>query len=106
MPKYTPFLTKLKREERPFLEGESVDLYGGNVIHYKNVHHSISTLPMGIGNTLAVFKTNQQSPLLNEWPGLLPSWQNRRGEECSFWTVQKGGSIVRLPPRAIGCYKR
>ena len=32
---------------------------GGNVNYYKSLHHSISTLPVGIGSTLAIFKTNQ-----------------------------------------------
>ena len=48
-----------------FLEGASLDLsselsltYEGNVNHYKSVHHPLSTLLVGIGNTLEVFKTN------------------------------------------------
>ena len=32
---------------------------GGNVSYYKTVHHPISTLPVGIGNTITIFKTNQ-----------------------------------------------
>ena len=32
---------------------------GSNVNHYKSVHHPLSTLPVKVGNTLAVFKTNQ-----------------------------------------------
>ena len=31
----------------------------GNVNYYKSVHHAIPTQPMGIRNTLAIFKTNQ-----------------------------------------------
>ena len=42
-----------------FLEWTSIDLCGGNVNYYKNVHHPIRTLPVGIGNTLAILKTNQ-----------------------------------------------
>ena len=30
----------------------------GNVNYYKSVHHPIPTLPVEIGNTLAIFKTN------------------------------------------------
>ena len=63
--KYILFLAKLKGEKRPFLEGASIDLsskvsltYGGNVNHYKGVHHPFSTLPVGIGNTMVDFKTN------------------------------------------------
>ena len=32
---------------------------GGNVNYYKGIYHPIPTLPVGIGNTLAIFKTNQ-----------------------------------------------
>ena len=31
----------------------------GNVNCYKSVHHFIPTLPAGIENTLAIFKTNE-----------------------------------------------
>ena len=64
--KYILFLAELKGEGRPFLEGASIDLpsnlsltYGGNVNHYKSVSEPLSTLPMRIGNTLTVFKTNK-----------------------------------------------
>ena len=30
-----------------------------NVNYCKSVHHPIPTLPVGIGNTLAIFKTKQ-----------------------------------------------
>ena len=56
-------LAKLKREGTPFLEGASIDLssklsptYESNVNHYKGVHHSLSTLLLGIANTLALSK--------------------------------------------------
>ena len=52
--------------KKAFLEWTSIDLSskpsltcGGNVNYYKSVHHPIPTLPMGIGNTLVIFKTNQ-----------------------------------------------
>ena len=32
---------------------------GANVNYYKSVHHPVPTLPVGRGNTLAIFKTNQ-----------------------------------------------
>ena len=51
---------------KALLEWKSIDLSyelsltcGGNVNYYKSVHHPIPTLPVGIGNTLAIFKTNQ-----------------------------------------------
>ena len=46
------------------MELRSIDLssklsltYGGNVDNYKSVHHSMPTLPVGIG--IAILKTNQ-----------------------------------------------
>ena len=51
---------------KALLEWKSIDLSyelsltcGGNVNYYKSVHHPIPTLPVGTGNTLAIFKTNQ-----------------------------------------------
>ena len=52
---------------KTFLEWTSKDLSSklsstcgvGNVNYYKSVHHSILTLPVGIGNTLVIFKANQ-----------------------------------------------
>ena len=51
---------------KAFLGWTSIDLSsklsltcGGNVKYYKSVHHPIPHLPVGIGNTLANFKTNQ-----------------------------------------------
>ena len=49
-----------------FLERVSIDLSSklsltcwSNINCYKSVHHPILTLPVGIGSTLAIFKTNQ-----------------------------------------------
>ena len=49
-----------------FVELTTIDLSSklsltceGNVNYYKSVHHAIPTQPMGIRNTLAIFKTNQ-----------------------------------------------
>ena len=51
---------------KAFLKWKSIDLssklpltYGGNVNYYKSVHHPILILPVGTGNTLGIFKTNQ-----------------------------------------------
>ena len=72
----------------PFLERASKDLsselsrtHGGDANHCKNVHHPLSTLPVGIGNTPANFKTNQSASLSNECPGIFCSWPNWRGEK-------------------------
>ena len=83
MPKEILFLAKLKLKGkgRLFLEGTSIDLcsklsltYGDKVNHYKSVHHLLSTLHMGIGNTLAASKC----------PGIFSSWTNWREEESIF----------------------
>ena len=54
------------QSRKTFLEFASIDLSsklyltcGGNFKYDKSVHHPIPTLPWEIGNTLAVFKTNQ-----------------------------------------------
>ena len=52
---------------KAFLEWTSKDLSSklspkcgvGNVNYYKSVRHSILILPVGIGNTVVIFKANQ-----------------------------------------------
>ena len=56
-----------------------------------SVHHPLSTLPVGIGNTLTAFKTNKRALLSSECPGIFSSWQNGRGEEDLFRGCKKGG---------------
>ena len=63
---YILFLSKLKEEGRSFLGEASIDsssklslTYGVDINHYKSVLHPLSTLPLGIGNTLVAFKTNK-----------------------------------------------
>ena len=58
MSNYILFLAKLNGEGRPFLHVTSLTCEG-NVNYYKRVHHPIPTLPVGIGNTLEIFKINQ-----------------------------------------------
>ena len=52
--------------KKAFLEWTSIYLSSklsltcrANVSYYKSVHCPIPALPVGIGNTLAIFKTNQ-----------------------------------------------
>ena len=59
-----PCQTEGRREA--FLEWRSIDLSsklpltcGSSVNYYKSVHHPIPTLPVGIGDNLVIFKTNQ-----------------------------------------------
>ena len=61
---YVPGQTEGRR--KAFSERASIDLSsklsitgGGNVNYYKSVHHPIPALPVGKGNTLAIYKTNQ-----------------------------------------------
>ena len=51
---------------KAFLKWKSIDLssklsltYGDNVNYYKSVRHPILIVPVGTGNTLGIFKTNQ-----------------------------------------------
>ena len=47
---------------KAFLERTSIDLSltcGGNVKYYISDHDPIPSLPVGTGNTLVIFKTNQ-----------------------------------------------
>ena len=47
---------------------------GGNVNYHKSVDCPIPTLPVGIGNTQSIFKTNQQALLSIECLGMFSSW--------------------------------
>ena len=47
---------------------------GCNVNYYKSVHHPILTVPDGLENTQAVFKTNQYPILSVECLGMFSSW--------------------------------
>ena len=66
-------LGKTEGKRKVFSEWASIELSsklsltcGSNVNYYKFVHHLITTLPVGIGKTLATFKTNQQALLSTE----------------------------------------
>ena len=108
VPKYILFLAKLKVEGRPFLKLASIDLfsklpltYRGYVNDYESVHHPLSTLPVGIGNTKTVVKkiSNLLFQISVQVYSLLD--QTERGEEGLFWRVQEGNHIVRLSPKHL-----
>ena len=81
--------------------------YGGNLNYYKSFHLPISTLPVGTGSTLSIFKTNQSTLFLIEFPDKLSSFPSWRVKKGLFGRVQvKWGRIGRLSPRALGRYKR
>ena len=66
--------------------------YGGNLNYYKSFHLPISTLPVGTGSTLAIFKINQSTLFLIEFPDKLSSFPSRRvKKERPFW---KGANEV------------
>ena len=76
---------------KAFLKWTSIDLsfklsitYGGNVSYYKSVHHPIPSLPVGTGNTLATFKTNQWTLLSIEFPHIFCSCPNWKGKKEKF----------------------
>ena len=57
---------QIEGRRKVFLEWASIDLSSklsltcwSNINYYKSVHHPIPMLPVGIGNTLAIFRTNQ-----------------------------------------------
>ena len=59
-------LGQTEGRRKAFLEWTSIDLSSkpaltceGNVSYYKRVNHTIPTRPVGIGDTQAIFKTNQ-----------------------------------------------
>ena len=60
------FLAKLKREGKPFWSGQTYIHPLNFLLHLgvmltiiKMFHHLIPTLPVGIGNTQAIYKANQ-----------------------------------------------
>ena len=113
MPKYLLFLAKYERRRKTFLEWTSIDLSsklsltcGGNLNYYKSVPHPIPTLPVEIGDNLAIFKTNQQVFLSTECPWIFSSWSNGRGKKGLFWRVEEEGPHCEIFPRALGCHKR
>ena len=70
------------------------------LIFYKSVHDPIPTLPVGIGNTLEIFKTNQQALLSTECPGIFSSWKNLTGEEDHFWRQQEQRPHCQIAPNS------
>ena len=60
-----------------------------------SVHHPIPTLPMGTGNTLAIFKTSQWTFLSIEFPDIFSSCPNWRGMKGLFWKGARRGTTLR-----------
>ena len=100
---YILFLAKLKGKGRT-----SIDFFlnlsstcRDNVNYYKIVHHPIPTLPVGIGNTLAIFKLNQKAFLSNECLSIFSSWPNWIGDEGISWWVPERGSHCEITIKSI-----
>ena len=73
------------------MEGARIDLSsklsltnGGNVNHYKSVHHPLSASPVEIGNTLAAFKKIKEALLSFECPGIFSLLGQTEGERKTF----------------------
>ena len=89
----------------PLLEGASADLsrklsltYDVNINHYNCIHHPLSTLLVGIGNTVAAFKKLffQMSVQVFSILG-----QNEREEEGFFQGAQEGGVALSDHPEDL-----
>ena len=101
VPEYILFLAKLKGKGRPFWSGQSFIsplnslkslTCWGNVNYYKSVHHPIPTLPDGIGNTQAVFRTNQYGLLSVECQGIFLAKVKGRGRFFSK-SARRGATL-------------
>ena len=79
------FLLKIKisKERRTSSKLSLTD--GGNVSHQKSVHSPLSTLPVGIGDTLATFKANQLAIFTNEGPSYFFFFDQNIGRKRSFF---------------------
>ena len=82
---------------KTFLEWTSMDLSsklslicGGNINYYK----SVPTLTVGIGNTLAIFKTNQQALLSIDCLIIFFLAQTEGERRAFFGVCKKEGSTL------------
>ena len=86
-----------------FLKSASIDLssnlslkYGGNVNYYKIVHHPIPTLPVRIGNTPAIFKTNKVGSPFNLVSRYILCLVKLKGREKRFSEGARRGSHCEI----------
>ena len=82
-----------------FLSSKLSLTYGGNVNHFKSVHHLSVYSACGNREHLTVFKTNQYIQVYS-------LGQNEGVRKAFFGGCKKGCPIMKLPPRAFGCYER
>ena len=86
-----------KVRKKVYLEWTGIDLSsklsptcGGNVNYYKSIHHHFSTQPVGIGNTLAIFKKNGKLSFQLSVE-VYSLFGQTEGERSLFWMVQEVG---------------
>ena len=111
VPKYILFLTKLK-EERSFWSGQA-QIYPLNYLLHVGVMLTIIKvfiilfLLLRIGTILAIFRINQLKICFQLSVKVFSLLNQTEGERKAFLGgYKKGGHIVQLPPRALGCHKR
>ena len=80
-----PALSQTEGKRKGLLEWKTIDLCGDNVSYYKSGHHLIPTLPVGIGNTLEIFKTNHQGLFSVECAGIFFFSAKLKTRERSFF---------------------
>ena len=104
-------LGQVKGRRKALLEWASTDLSSKlsltcarNVNYYKGAHHPIPTLPVRIGNIFQKHISELFFQLSVQVYSLLG--QDEVEREAYFGGCKKGGRIVRLPRRALGCDKR
>ena len=103
------------RRGKSLLERASIDLSsklsltcGGNVNHREGVHDPLSTLPVGIENTLAIFQNKSVSSslkLVSRYVFSLAKLKRRGKPIFGGGKKRGGGYIVRLHSKALSCYK-
>ena len=107
VPEYILLLVKLNGEGRTFWDEKHRRILSytgeGNRNYYKSVHHLTPTRKNRDhpGN----LQNKSVSSLLSvKCSGIFSSYPDWREEEGFFRRVQKGGHIVRLMPKALGCH--
>ena len=105
VPKYILFPAKLKRKGRPFLNGKAYTYPISYLLHVGVTLTIIYVfiillLFVGIENNFAIFKINQYTLLLIEYPGIFSSWTNWRRKEGLFWRVQEGGPHCEITSKS------
>ena len=104
-------LGQTKGRRKALLEWANIDLFSKlsltcarNVNYYKGAQHPIPTLPVRIGNIFQKHISELYFQLSVHVYSLLG--QDEAEREAYFGGCKKGGRIVRLSRRELGCDKR